>query len=128
MISAIHRGPDCGSGTTASCFSCEQTTKVFSMDNQIADNNFHLFARERSHEEARQTVAINRMLIQSLVVINGGAATVALAYYGAHNVPGLGRVGGPNDDYPLLSGSLYRDFRRSLRQANHAGVVKLLGA
>jgi hypothetical protein len=61
------------------------------MENQIPDSNYHIFARERSHEEARQTVAINRMLIQSLVVINGGAATVALAYYGAHNASGLGR-------------------------------------
>jgi hypothetical protein len=31
------------------------------------------------------------MLVQSLVIINGGAATAGLAYYGAHNVSGLGK-------------------------------------
>jgi hypothetical protein len=31
------------------------------------------------------------MLLQSLVIINGGAATAALAYYGAHNASGLGK-------------------------------------
>src|SRR6202030_3421627 len=49
-------------------------------------------ARERSHEDARQTVATNRMLVQSLVLVNGGAATAALAYYGAHNASGPGKA------------------------------------
>jgi len=57
------------------------------MDNQIPEDPYRILARERSHEDARQTVATNRMLVQSLVVINGGAATVALASYGAHNAP-----------------------------------------
>ena len=48
-------------------------------------------ARERSHEDARQIVATNRMLVQSLVIINDGAATAALAYYGAHNASGPGK-------------------------------------
>ena len=30
------------------------------------------------------------MLVQSLVIINGGAATAVLAYYGAHNASGPG--------------------------------------
>jgi hypothetical protein len=38
-----------------------------------------------------QTVATNRMLVESLVIINGGAATAALAYYGAHNASGQGK-------------------------------------
>src|SRR6478609_10708717 len=57
------------------------------MDNEVSESPYRILARERSHEDARQTVATNRMLVQSLVVINGGAATVALASYGAHNAP-----------------------------------------
>jgi len=53
------------------------------MDNQIREDTYGILARERSHEDARQTVATNRMLVQSLVVINGGAATVAWP----HRVP-----------------------------------------
>jgi hypothetical protein len=51
------------------------------MDNQIPEDPYRILARERSHEDARQTVATNRMLVQSLVIINGGAATAVLAYY-----------------------------------------------
>jgi hypothetical protein len=61
------------------------------MDNQIPEDPYRILARERSHEDARQTVATNRMLVQSLVIINGGAATAALAYYGAHNASGPGK-------------------------------------
>jgi len=61
------------------------------MDDQITDSSYRILARERSHEEARQTVATNRMLVQSLVIINGGAATAVLAYVGAHNVSGPGK-------------------------------------
>ena len=49
-------------------------------------------ARERSHEDAWKTVATNWMLVQSLVIINDGAATAALAYYGAHNASGQGLI------------------------------------
>jgi ABC-type transport system involved in cytochrome bd biosynthesis fused ATPase/permease subunit len=61
------------------------------MDNQIPEDPYRMLARERSHEDARQTVATNRMLVQSLVLINGGAAIAALAYYGAHNPSGAGK-------------------------------------
>jgi hypothetical protein len=61
------------------------------MDNQIREDPYRILARERSHEDVRQTVATNRMLVQSLVIINGGAATAALAYYGAHNGPVPGK-------------------------------------
>ena len=61
------------------------------MDNQIAQDPSRTLARERSHEDARQTVATNRMLVQSLVMINGGAAIAVLAYYGAHNASGPGK-------------------------------------
>src|SRR6201981_4276899 len=61
------------------------------MDNQIPEDPYRMLARERSHEDARQTVATNRMLVQSLVLINGGAAIAALAYYGAHNPSGGGK-------------------------------------
>ena len=61
------------------------------MDNQVTQDPYRILARERSHEDARQTVATNRMLVQSLVIINGGAATAVLAYYGAHNASGLGK-------------------------------------
>src|SRR6266404_1721579 len=61
------------------------------MDNQIPEDHYRILARERSHEDARQTVATNRTLVQSLVIINGGAATAALAYYGAHNASSPGK-------------------------------------
>jgi heme/copper-type cytochrome/quinol oxidase subunit 3 len=61
------------------------------MDNQILEDPYRTLARERSHEDARQTVATNRMLVQSLVMINGGAAIAVLAYYGAHNASGPGK-------------------------------------
>ena len=61
------------------------------MDNQIQDDPYRILARERSHEDARQTGATNRMLVQSLVIVNGGAATAVLAYYGAHNASGTGK-------------------------------------
>jgi hypothetical protein len=38
------------------------------MDNQIPEDPYRILARERSHEDARQTVATNRMLVQSLYV------------------------------------------------------------
>jgi hypothetical protein len=61
------------------------------MDNQIPEDPYRILARERSHEDVRQTVATNRMLVQNLVLINGGAAIAALAYYGAHNPSGPGK-------------------------------------
>ena len=62
------------------------------MEHQTPDDHYRVLARERSHEDARQTVATNRMLVQSLVLVNGGAATAALAYYGAHNASGPGKA------------------------------------
>ena len=61
------------------------------MDNQIPEDPYRILARERSHEDVRQTVATNRMLVQTLVLINGGAAIAALAYYSAHNPSGPGK-------------------------------------
>jgi hypothetical protein len=61
------------------------------METQIPEDHHRVLARERSHEEARQTAATNRMLVQSLVIVNGSAATAALAYYGAHNASGPGK-------------------------------------
>src|SRR5258707_14571014 len=58
------------------------------MDNQIPEDPYRILARERSHEDARQTVSTNRMLVQSLVIINGGAAIAVLAYHGAHKASG----------------------------------------
>ena len=55
------------------------------MDNQIPEDPHRILARERSHEDARQTVATNRMLVQSLIIINGGASTAVLVYDAAHN-------------------------------------------
>src|ERR1700674_3619932 len=62
------------------------------MDNQVPEDPYRILARERSHEDARQTVATNRMLVQSLVIINGGAAIAVLAYYGAHSASGPGKL------------------------------------
>jgi hypothetical protein len=62
-----------------------------SIDNQIPEDPYRILARERSHEDVRQTVATNRMPVQSLVLINGGAAIAALAYYGAHNPSGFAK-------------------------------------
>ena len=56
------------------------------MGNEISEDPYRTIARERSHEEAKQTVATNRMLVQSLILINGGAAITALAFYGAHDL------------------------------------------
>ena len=61
------------------------------MDSQIQEDPYRILARERSHEDARQTVVTNRMLVQSLVIVNGGAATAVLAYYGTHNASGPGK-------------------------------------
>jgi hypothetical protein len=66
--------------------------KFQSMENQIPESPYRILARERSHENARQTVATNRMLVQSLIIINGVAATVVLVYYGAHNTSGPGKL------------------------------------
>jgi ABC-type transport system involved in cytochrome bd biosynthesis fused ATPase/permease subunit len=61
------------------------------MDNQIPEDPYQILARERSHEDARQTVATNRMLVQSLVLVNGGAAIAGLAYFGVHEPSGAGK-------------------------------------
>ena len=59
------------------------------------------------------------MLVQSLVIINGGAATAVRAYYGAHNASGLGKLAAlltiisPLELAALASRSF---FRRPLRQ------------
>jgi hypothetical protein len=58
------------------------------MDHQTLEYSYRILARERSHEDARQTVTTNRMLVQSLVIINGAAATAVLAYCGAHSASG----------------------------------------
>ena len=62
------------------------------MDDQIPEDPCRILARERSHQNAAQTVATNRMLVQSLVIINGAAATVVLGYYGAHNASGQSKL------------------------------------
>jgi hypothetical protein len=48
------------------------------MDNQIHEDPYRILARERSHEDARQTVATNRMLVQSLVIVNGGGPDIQI--------------------------------------------------
>ena len=57
----------------------------------MTEDDHRILARERSHEEAKQTVAINRMLVQTLVLINGAGAITVLAYYAAHNPSGPGK-------------------------------------
>jgi hypothetical protein len=64
------------------------------MDNQILEESYRVLARERSHEEARQTVATSRMLVQTLVIINGVAAVAILAFYGIRTTG--------NSDRPML--------------------------
>jgi hypothetical protein len=65
------------------------------MDNQISEEAYRIFARERSHEEARQTVITNRMLVQSLIIVNGVAAVAVLAYQGVHTVSGSSKPAVP---------------------------------
>jgi len=72
------------------------------MDNEIPEDACRILARERSHEDARQTVATNRMLVQALVVINGAGAITVLAYYGAAHNPS-----GPEKPAVLLTIILY---------------------
>jgi hypothetical protein len=59
---------------------------------QNQEDPYRVLARERSHEDARQTVATNRMLVQSLILVNGIAAAVVLAYFGLHNASGPGKL------------------------------------
>jgi len=47
------------------------------MSNEIPEDPYRIIARERSHDEAKESVATNRMLVQSLILINGGAASLA---------------------------------------------------
>jgi len=63
------------------------------MDDLIRESPDQMLARERSHQEAGHTAVTNRMLVQSLVLVNGGAAIAGLAYYGAHN--GSGKLAAP---------------------------------
>ena len=49
---------------------------AFGISSGVTSDPYRILARERSHEDARQTVATNRMLVQSLVILNDGAATV----------------------------------------------------
>jgi len=58
------------------------------MDSQTLEDAHRILARERSHEDARQTVETNRMLVQSLIMINGGGAMTVFVYYGAHSPSG----------------------------------------
>jgi Na+/proline symporter len=62
------------------------------MDGEFSENPYRLLARERSHEEARQTDATNRMLIQSLIIINGIAAVGVVSFYAARNISGSGKL------------------------------------
>jgi hypothetical protein len=60
------------------------------MDNQLSEQDTsRTFAGERSHEEARQSVITNRMLVQSLIFLNGLAAITAIA---CHRAPVSGPV------------------------------------
>jgi len=61
------------------------------MNNEIPEDPYRIIARERSHDEAKESVATNRMLVQSLILINGGAAVSALAFYGAHDLHAPGK-------------------------------------
>ena len=61
------------------------------MRNEIPEDRYPIIARERSHDEAKEAVATNRMLVQSLILINGGAAVAALAFYGAHDLHAPGK-------------------------------------
>jgi hypothetical protein len=65
------------------------------MGNEIPEDPFRTIARERSHEEAKQTVATNRMLVQSLILINGAAAIAALTFYGSHDLHAQGKIAFP---------------------------------
>jgi hypothetical protein len=54
------------------------------METEITSATDRSIARERSSEDARQTVLISRMLIQSMILINGGGVLAVLAFFGAH--------------------------------------------
>jgi Na+/proline symporter len=62
------------------------------MDKEISEEVYRALARERSHIEAKQTVTTNRMLVQNLVLINGGAAIVVLAFDGVHSASGSAKL------------------------------------
>jgi hypothetical protein len=64
------------------------------MENQLSEDNYRVLARERSHEEAKQSVITSRMLVQSLLLVNGVAAVAILAFYAI-------RTSG-NSDRPML--------------------------
>src|ERR1700738_3110969 len=51
------------------------------MGNQIPEDLYRILARERSsHEDARHTLATNRMLVQSLIMVNGGPARIEIRF------------------------------------------------
>jgi Na+/proline symporter len=62
------------------------------MDKEFSEEVYRVLARERSHEEAKQTAMTNRMLVQNLVLINGGAAIAVLAYLGVHSASGSAKL------------------------------------
>src|SRR5580700_7345363 len=98
------------------------------MNNQISEDSYRILARERSHEDARQTVATNRMLVQSLVIINGGAATAVLVYYGAHNASGPGKSAALLTIILYCLGVFTAIFAGLYVKANNSRMVKFLGA
>jgi|SRR5215471_18289388 len=61
------------------------------MHNQTPEDTYRIFARERSHEDARQAVSTNRMLVQTLVIINGAGAIAVLALQAMRNPSGSGK-------------------------------------
>jgi hypothetical protein len=65
------------------------------MDNEIPEDSRQIIARERSRQEAKQTIVTSRMLVQSLVLINGGACIAVLAYYGGRNASDHGKLALP---------------------------------
>ncbi len=53
------------------------------MDTESTLETERTIARERSSEEARQTVLTSRMLIQSMILINGAGVVTVLGFFGA---------------------------------------------
>ena len=97
------------------------------MSNEIPEDPYRIIARERSHDEAKESVATNRMLVQSLILINGGAAASALAFYGAHDLHAPGKQALPLVIILYCLGICIAVFARLVPKANKSRMVHFLG-
>lgn len=97
------------------------------MDTEISEEVSQVLERERGHEEAKQTVTTNRMLVQNLALTNGGAVIAVLAYRGVRNASGFANLNVLLAVIFYCLGIFICPFLWSVPPANDSGVVDFLG-